>query len=49
MEEKEVKFEALNCEDAEYIFVAYGTSARIAMKAMELGRAKERREKLYSA
>ncbi len=40
MEEKEVKFEALNCEDAEYIFVAYGTSARIAMKAMELGRAK---------
>lgn len=40
MEANEVRYEALNCEDADYIFVAYGTSARIAMKAMELGRAK---------
>ncbi len=40
MEEKEVRFEALNCEDADYIFVAYGTSARICMKSMELARAK---------
>ena len=40
MEEHEVRFEALNCDDAEYIFVAYGTSARIAMKSMELARAK---------
>ena len=40
MEEKEVRYEAINCEDADYVIVAYGTSARIAMKAMELGRAK---------
>ncbi len=40
MEANEVKYEAINCEDADYVFVAYGTSARIAMKAMEIGRAK---------
>ena len=40
MEEKEVLFEAINCEDAEYIFVAYGSSARIAQKAIQLGREK---------
>ena len=40
LEEKEVKFEAINCEDADYVIVAYGTSARISMKAMELARAK---------
>ncbi len=40
MEANEVRFEALNCEDADYIFVAYGTSARICMKSMELARAK---------
>lgn len=40
MEEKEVRYEAINCEDADYVIVAYGTSSRIAMKAMELGRAK---------
>jgi len=40
MEENEVRYEAINCDDAEYIFVAYGSSARIAQKAMELARAK---------
>ncbi|MCK9163098.1 MAG: 3-methyl-2-oxobutanoate dehydrogenase subunit VorB [Bacteroidales bacterium] len=40
MEEKEVLFETINCEDAEYIFVAYGSSARIAQKAIQLGREK---------
>ncbi|MCU0456049.1 MAG: 3-methyl-2-oxobutanoate dehydrogenase subunit VorB [Bacteroidales bacterium] len=37
--EKEVRFEELSCEDAEYIFVAYGTSARVCMKAIQLARA----------
>lgn len=40
MEREDVRFEALNCEDADYIIVAYGTSARISMKAMEMARAK---------
>ena len=40
MKEKEVRYEALNCDDADYVFVAYGTSARICMKSMELARAK---------
>jgi 2-oxoglutarate ferredoxin oxidoreductase subunit alpha len=38
--EKEVRFEELSCEDAEYIFVAYGTSARVCMKAIQLARAR---------
>jgi 2-oxoglutarate ferredoxin oxidoreductase subunit alpha len=36
--EKEVRFEAISCEDAEYIIVAYGSSARIAQKTVELAR-----------
>ena len=40
MKEKEVRYEALNCDDADYIFVSYGTSARICMKSMELAREK---------
>ncbi len=40
MEEKEVRYETINCEDAEYLFVAYGSSSRISMKAMEMARAK---------
>jgi len=38
--EEEVRFEKINCDDAEYVFVAYGSSARIAQKAMEQARAK---------
>lgn len=38
--ENEVKFEKFNCDDAEYLFVAYGSSARIAQKAMQLCRDK---------
>ena len=30
--------EELNCDDAEYLFVAYGTSARICQKSMQLAR-----------
>ena len=29
-----------NCDDAEYLLVAYGSSARIGQKAVELARAK---------
>lgn len=40
MEEDEVRFEMINCEDADYVFIAYGSSARISEKAMQLGREK---------
>ncbi|MEG2318668.1 MAG: 3-methyl-2-oxobutanoate dehydrogenase subunit VorB [Rikenellaceae bacterium] len=35
---KEVRFEKIACDDAQYIFVAYGSSARICEKAIELAR-----------
>lgn len=38
IEEKEVRFEKINCDDADYIFIAYGSSARICQKSMELAR-----------
>lgn len=40
MEEEDLRFEKINCDDAEYLMVAYGSSARIAQKAMELAREK---------
>jgi len=40
VEANEVRFEEMQTEDAEYIFVAYGTSARICQKSIELARAK---------
>jgi 2-oxoglutarate ferredoxin oxidoreductase subunit alpha len=39
MKEKEVRYEELHCDDAEYLIVAYGISARISQKAVELLRA----------
>ncbi|MDP4223603.1 MAG: 3-methyl-2-oxobutanoate dehydrogenase subunit VorB [Bacteroidota bacterium] len=38
IKEKEVRFEEFQCEDAEYLMVAYGTSARVCQKAVELAR-----------
>ncbi|MBK7124233.1 MAG: 3-methyl-2-oxobutanoate dehydrogenase subunit VorB [Chitinophagaceae bacterium] len=38
--ENEVRFEETATEDAEYLFVAYGLSARICQKAMEILRGK---------
>ena len=35
----EVRYEMIDCDDAEYVFVAYGSSARIAQKSVQLGRA----------
>ena len=40
IEENEVMYEEIECEDAEYIFVAFGLSARICQKAIELAREK---------
>ena len=36
MEEEEVRYEKINCEDADYLFVAYGSSARICQKSIQL-------------
>lgn len=38
MRDEEVRYESFQCEDADYIFVAYGSSARICQKAMQLAR-----------
>lgn len=40
IEEKEVRFEKIACDDAEYLFVAYGSSSRICQKAIEIARGK---------
>jgi 2-oxoglutarate/2-oxoacid ferredoxin oxidoreductase subunit alpha len=40
MEQHEVRFEEIMCDDAEYIYVAYGSSARICSKAVQMARAK---------
>ena len=40
IEEKEVMFETIQCDDAEYLFVAFGLTARICQKAIDLARAK---------
>jgi len=40
MTEKEVRFELIDGEDAEYLLVAYGSCARICQKAIKLARSK---------
>ena len=40
IEETEVRYELINCDDAEYVFVAYGSSSRICQKAVEIARQK---------
>ncbi len=40
IEENEVRFEEFQTDDAEYLFVAYGSSARICQKSVELARDK---------
>ena len=39
IEENEVRYEEINCDDAEYLIVAFGSCARIAQKAMDDARA----------
>lgn len=38
IEEKEVLYETIDCEDAEFLMVAYGTSARVCQKSLQLAR-----------
>ena len=40
IQEKEVLYETIRTEDAEYLFVAFGLSARICQKAVDLAREK---------
>jgi 2-oxoglutarate ferredoxin oxidoreductase subunit alpha len=39
IEQNEVRYEAIQCDDADYVIVAYGSSARISQKAVDLLRA----------
>ncbi|MDH6303961.1 2-oxoglutarate ferredoxin oxidoreductase subunit alpha [Parabacteroides sp. PF5-5] len=38
IEEAEVRYEEFHCEDAEYLLIAFGSSARICQKVVELAR-----------
>jgi 2-oxoglutarate ferredoxin oxidoreductase subunit alpha len=40
MEDEDLRFEEIQTEDADYIIMAYGSSARIAQKTVELAREK---------
>ncbi|MBN3034140.1 MAG: 3-methyl-2-oxobutanoate dehydrogenase subunit VorB [Bacteroidales bacterium] len=40
LEKEEQRFEKFFCDDAEYAFMAFGTSSRICLKAIQLARAK---------
>ena len=39
IEENEVRFETIACDDADYLLVAFGSMSRIGQKAMEIARA----------
>ena len=39
LEENEVRFEAVQCDDADYVIVAFGSSARICSATVEMARA----------
>src|SRR4030042_223370 len=40
MQENEVRYEIIDCDDAEYLLVAYGSCARICQKSVKLARQK---------
>ncbi len=40
MEKNDTRYEEIMCEDAEYVIVAYGSSARISHKALQIAREK---------
>jgi len=40
IEKNEVMYEEIHCDDADYVIVAYGTSARISQKTVQLAREK---------
>lgn len=39
IEETEIRYQEINCEDMDYLIVAFGSAARISQKAAELARA----------
>ena len=39
LEDNEVRYEAIDCDDAEYVIVAFGSSARICSATVEMARA----------
>ena len=39
IKEKEVRFEEIRCDDAEYLIIAFGSCARIGQKAIQMARA----------
>jgi 2-oxoglutarate ferredoxin oxidoreductase subunit alpha len=39
VQQNEVRFEKILCDDAEYLFVAFGSSSRICQKSIEIARA----------
>ena len=45
--EKEVRYETLQCDDADYLIVAFGSAARIAEKSIELARQRGKRVGLF--
>ena len=45
--EAEVRYETQQCEDADYLIVAFGSAARIAQKAIEIARAQGVRVGLF--
>lgn len=47
LEAEEVLYEELECEDAEYLIVAFGSSARISASAVEMARAKGHKVGLF--
>lgn len=40
IEKNETRWETFQCDDADYILIAYGTSARLSQKAVDIARAK---------
>jgi len=40
IENNEIRYEEIQCEDADYIIVAFGSSARISQKVVQMGRKK---------
>lgn len=40
IEQNEVRYEKILCDDAEYVLVAFGTSARVSLKAIDILRAR---------
>ena len=38
IEAEEVRYELIDCEDADYVIIAYGSSARISQKTLQLAR-----------